>query len=267
MDARQLVSPDITDDNFKWRFAMENLRPKVDIEGPGVGSLLYAMNPATSELGLKQMDSELNQQLAANENFDKRGDRALKFMEDRVQEDINKKRMGSVDAGHANSLLANYTQAIQSGDSTAIAIAEDRIRQTFPNADNIMKQAKEQVALGKVQDDAYLEFGSMIPDKWNNGTERKNYVGKVQKAIDEGLITRKNGFELIGKANQTSDWETINKNTHKQAQIGASAGRDVAKEETELIEQKYKELKSKYPSMSDAEAKDRAIEMVGAKRS
>ena len=265
MDARQLVSPDITDDNFKWRFAMENLRPKIDIEGPGVGSLLYAMNPATSELGLKQMDSELNQQLAANENFDKRGDRALKFMEDRVQEDINKKRMGSIDAGHANSLLENYTKAIQSGDSTAIAIAEDRIRQTFPNADNIMKQAKEQVALGKVQDDAYLELGSMIPDKWNDKTERKSYIGKVQKAIDEGLITRKNGFELIGKANQTSDWVTLNKNAHKQAQIGASAGRGVAKKETDLVEKKYKELKAKYPSMSDAEALTRAKQAEGVK--
>lgn len=265
MDARQLVSPDITDDNFKWRFAMENMRPKLDIQGPGVGSLLYAMNPATSELGLKQMDSELNQQLAANENFDKRGDRALKFMEDRVQEDIKRKQMNNVDAGHANSLLANYTQAIQSGDATAIAIAEDRIRQTFPNADNIMKQAKEQVALGKVQDDAYLELGSMLPDKWNNVTERKAYISKVQKAIDEGLITRKNGFELIGKANQTSDWGTLNKNAHKQAQIGASAGRSVAKKETDLVEQKYKELKAKYPSMSDAEAQERAKQMAGVK--
>lgn len=265
MDARELVSPDITDDNFKWRFAMENMRPKLDIQGPGVGSLLYAMNPATSELGLKQMDSELNQQLAANENFDKRGDRALKFMEDLVQEDIKRKQMTNVDAGHANSLLANYTQAIQSGDSTAIAIAEDRIRQTFPNADNIMKQAKEQVALGKVQDDAYFELGSMIPDKWNNSTDRKSYIGKVQKAIDDGLITRKNGFELIGKANQTSDWRTINKNTHKQAQIGASADRNVKKTENNLIEKKYKELKAKYPTMSDAEALDRAREDEGVK--
>lgn len=263
MDARELVSPDITDDNFKWRFAMENMRPKLDIQGPGVGSLLYAMNPATSELGLKQMDSELNQQLAANENFDKSGDRALKFMEDRVQEDIKRKQMTNVDAGHANSLLANYSQALQSGDARVIAMAEDQIRRTFPNADNIMKQAKEQVALGKVQDDAYLELGSMLPDKWNNNTERKTYIGKVQKAIDDGLITRKNGFELIGKANQTSDWGTINKNTHKQAQIGASAGRGVTKEENNLVEQKYKELKAKYPSMSDAEARKRAKQMVG----
>lgn len=248
MDARQLVSPDITDDNFKWRFAMENLRPKVDIEGPGVGSLLYAMNPATSELGLKQMDSELNQQLAANENFDKRGDRALKFMEDRVQEDINKKRMGSVDAGHANSLLANYTQAIQSGDATAIAIAEDRIRQTFPNADNIMKQAKEQVALGKVQDDAYFEFASMIPDKWNNGAERKAYIGKLQKAIDEGLLTRKNGFELIGKANQTSDWGTINKNTYKQSHINSAAGRSVENKNFDIKNKAFSSWKANNPT-------------------
>jgi hypothetical protein len=265
MDARELVSPDITDDNFKWRFAMENMRPKLDIQGPGVGSLLYAMNPATSELGLKQMDSELNQQLAANENFDKRGDRALKFMEERVQEDIARKKMGSVDAGHANSLLSNYTQALQSGDATAIAIAEDRIRQTFPNADAIMNQSKEQAALGKVQDDAYLELGSMLPDKWNNGSERKAYIDKVQNAIDNGLVTRKNGFELIGKANQTSDWGTINKNTHKQAQIGASAGRNVKKKENDLVQQKYKELKAKYPSISDAEAWDRALEVAGVK--
>lgn len=248
MDARELVSPDITDDNFKWRFAMENMRPKLDIQGPGVGSLLYAMNPATSELGLKQMDSELNQQLAANENFDKRGDRALKFMEDRVQEDITRKQMNNVDAGHANSLLANYTQAIQSGDATAIAIAEDRIRQTFPNADSIMNQAKEQAALGKIQDDAYLEFASMIPDKWNNNTERKNYIGKLQKAIDEGLLTRKNGFELIGKANQTSDWGTINKNTHKQAQIGASAGRSVENKNFDIKNKAFSSWKANNPT-------------------
>ena len=262
MDARELVSPDITDENFKWKFAMENLRPKLDIEGPGVGSLLYAMNPATSELGLKQMDSELNQQLAANENFDKRGDKALKFMEDRVQEDIQRKQMNNVDAGHANSLLANYTQAIQSGDATAIAIAEDRIRQTFPNADNIMKQAKEQVALGKVQDDAYLELGSMLPDRWLTGAERKAYIGKVQKAIDEGLITRKNGFELIGKANQTSDWGTINKNTHKQAQIGASAGREVAKTQEQKIEELTKQ-RMKEKGESEAVARQRAKQALG----
>lgn len=264
MDARELVSPDITDENFKWRFAMENMRPKLDIQGPGVGSLLYAMNPATSELGLKQMDSELNQQLAANENFDKRGDRALKFMEDRVQEDITRKQMNNVDAGHANSLLANYTQAIQSGDATAIAIAEDRIRQTFPNADNIIKQAKEQVALGKVQDDAYLELGSMLPDKWNNGAERKAYIGKIQKAIDEGLITRKNGFELIGKANQTSDWGTINKNTHKQAQIGASAGREVAKTQEQKIEELTKQ-RMKEKGESEPVARQRAKTALGVK--
>lgn len=265
MDARELVAPDITDENFKWQFAVENMKPRLNIQGPSVGSLLYAMNPMTSELGLKQMDSELNQQLNANENFDKRGDRALKFMEDRVQEDINRKKMMNVDAGHANSLLANYTQAIQSGDATAIAMAEDQIRRTFPNADAIMNQAKEQAALGKVQDDAYLELGSMLPDKWNNDTERKSYISKVQNAIDNGLVTRTRGFELIGKANQTSDWGTINKNTTRQAQASASAGRDVKKKETDLVQKKYAELKAKYPTISDAEAWDRATEAAGVK--
>lgn len=244
MDARELVSPDITDDNFKWRFAMENMRPKLDIQGPGVGSLLYAMNPATSELGLKQMDSELNQQLAANENFDKRGDNALKFMEDRVQEDIQRKQMNNVDAGHANSLLANYSQALQSGDARVIAMAEDQIRRTFPNADAIMNQAKEQVALGKVQDDAYLEFGSMIPDRWLTGAERKSYIAKVQKAIDEGLITRKNGFELIGKANQTSDWGTINKNAYKQEDINSGVRRSVENKNIDIKKAAYNTWKA-----------------------
>ena len=170
--------------------------------------------------------------------------------------------MTNVDAGHANSLLANYTQAIQSGDATAIAMAEDQIRRTFPNADNIMKQAKEQVALGKVQDDAYHELGSMLPDKWNNNTERKAYIGKVQKAIDDGLITRKNGFELIGKANQTSDWGTINKNTHKQAQIGASAGREVAKTQEQKIEELTKE-RMKEKGESEGVARQRAKQALG----
>jgi hypothetical protein len=266
MDARELVSPDITDDNFKWRFAMENMRPKLDIQGPGVGSLLYAMNPATSELGLKQMDSELNQQLAANENFDKRGDRALKFMEDRVQEDINRKKMMNVDAGHANSLLANYTQAIQSGDATSIAMAEDQIRRTFPNADAVMNKAKEQAALGNIQKGKYIELSSEIKSEWSNAKERNAYIAKVQNAIDDGLVTRKDGFELIGKANQTRDWETINKNTNLQAQANASAGRSVKKKENALVQQKYDELKAKYgKSISEAEAWDRAEEAAGVK--
>ena len=77
------------DDDFKWNFLSEIKQPPLDIEGPSVGSLLYALNPQTSELGLKQMESELNQQLKANEMFDKRGEEALKFMENRVQEDKN----------------------------------------------------------------------------------------------------------------------------------------------------------------------------------
>jgi hypothetical protein len=57
----------------------------------------------------------------------------------------------------------------------------------------------------------------------------------------------------------------LNKNAHKQAQIGASADRDVKKKENDLVEQKYKELKAKYPSMSDAEAQARAKQKEGVK--
>lgn len=250
MDARELVAPDITDENFKWKFAVENMKPRLDIQGPSVGSLLYAMNPMTSELGLKQMDSELNQQLNANENFDKRGDRALKFMEDRVQEDINKKKMQNVDAGHANSLLSNYTQAIQSGDATAIAMAEDQIRRTFPNADAIMNQAKEQAALGKIQDDKYLELSSEIPDKWKNAEQRKAYTTKVQSDINDGLVTRKQGYELIGKANQTSDWGTINENTTRQAHAANTAAKSVKKANISEKDKWIEEQKKAYPGYS-----------------
>jgi hypothetical protein len=253
------------DEDFKWNFLSEIKQPQLEIKGPSVGSLLYALNPQTSELGLKQMESELNQQLQANEMFDKRGEEALDFMEKRVQEDIANKKLQNVDAGHANSLLANYTQAIQSGDATAIAIAEDRIRKTFPNADAILEQAKEKVALGKAQDDEYFKWASDLPDKWNNAGERKGYISNVSGAMNDGLITRKQGFELIGKANQTPDWATINKNTRTQAQINAGAGRGVKKTEMNLVEKKFKELKAKYPSMSDAEALDRATELVGVK--
>ena len=81
MDYRWLNSskPDESE-SFKWNFMRDMVKPQLDIQGPSVGSLLYALNPETSELGLKQMDSELNQQLAANESFDKKGQDALKFI-------------------------------------------------------------------------------------------------------------------------------------------------------------------------------------------
>lgn len=235
-----LAAPDVSDADFKWRFASEMLKPKLQIEGPGVGSLLYAMNPATSELGLKQMDSELNQQLAANENFDKRGDEAMKFMEKRVAEDIagkefadkmalEQQKIQNVDAGHANSLLANYTQAIQSGDATAIAIAEDRIRKTFPNADAIINDAKSKVGEGKVQEEKYWELESRIPGKWDKRAEQTNYIKDVEQAMREGKINSKQGSDLRSKAMKTDDWETINKHTMKQAYATNAASKSVGK--------------------------------------
>lgn len=237
----ELIAPKLNED-FKWRFGAEMLKPKLQIEGPGVGSLLYAMNPATSELGLKQMDSELNQQLAANENFDKRGDMAMKFMEQRVAEDIadkqfadklalEKQKIQNVDAGHANSLLANYTQAIQSGDATAIAIAEDRIRKTFPNADAILEDAKNKVAGGKVQEENFWRWKSNLPGQsnWKNDTQRKQYINGVENAMKNGEINTKQGYELIGEANRTSDWQTIRSNAVKQAHATNTASKSVNK--------------------------------------
>jgi hypothetical protein len=270
------VAPELTDD-FKWRFAMDALKPKMQIEGPSVGSLLYAMNPKTSELGLKQMDSELNQQLAANANFDKRGDAAMKFMEQRVAEDIANKQFAdkmalenikarNVDAGHVNSLMSNYVQALNTGNADAISLLENQIRQTLPNAEQILAQGKETAALSKIQDENAWKLQSRIPDKFKNVGERDQLITDVETSIKNGDISKKTGYDIISKARQTPDWATINSNTRTQAQINAGASRGVVKTEKQLIDDEYKRLKKLYPTMSDKEAQIRAEKNVGARK-
>lgn len=261
----ELIAPELNND-FKWRFGAEMLKPKLQIEGPGVGSLLYAMNPATSELGLKQMDSELNQQLAANENFDKRGDAAMKFMEQRVAEDIagkqfaekmalEQQKIQNVDAGHVNSLLSNYTQAIQSGDATAIAIAEDRIRKTLPNADAILEDAKNKVAGGKVQEENFWRWKSNLPGQanWKDDKQRKQYVNGVENAMKNGEINMKQGYELIGEANRTSDWQTIRNNAVKQAHATNTATKSVTQTNASDKEKWMKENRKNFRSQKAAD--------------
>lgn len=265
---KELQAPELTND-FKWRFAVDNLKPKMEIEGPSVGSLLYAMNPKTSELGLKQMDSELNQQLAANSNFDKRGDAAMRFMEQRVAEDIAAKQFAdkmdmerikaqNVDAGHVNSLMSNYVQALNTGNADAISLLENQIRQTLPNAEQILAQGKQTAALAKTQDENAWKLQSEIPDKFNTAGERTKFITKVQTAISDGSINKKTGYDMIAKANQTPDWATINSNTRTQANINAGAQRNVNSNENKLVENKAKELMKQNPGMSDAEAMERA---------
>ena len=222
------------DDDFKWNFLSEIKQPQMEIKGPSVGSLLYALNPQTSELGLKQMESELNQQLQANEMFDKRGEEALDFMEKRVQEDIANKKLQNVDAGHANSLLANYTQAIQSGDATAIAIAEDRIRKTFPNADAILEQAKSQASLNMKQKENANKFNATLPRGygWKNATERKNWIDGIDTALSNGAIDEKSRNELVREANSIKDRESERKNVYRQAYNTAGASKSVKHSET-----------------------------------
>lgn len=244
------------DDDFKWNFLSEIKQPQLEIKGPSVGSLLYALNPQTSELGLKQMDSELNQQLQANEMFDKRGEEALDFMEKRVQEDIAKKKLQNIDAGHANSLLANYTQAIQSGDATAIAINEDRIRKTFPNADAILEQAKSQASLNMKQKENANKFNATLPrgDGWTNSTERNAWIANIDTALADGKIDEKSRNELVREANSIKDRESERKNVYRQAYNAAGASKSVeqnnAKDYTAAIEK----LKKRYGSEVRAKA-------------
>lgn len=216
-------APELTDD-FKWNFLSELKKPQLEISGPSVGSLLYALNPQTSELGLKQMDSELNQQLQANEMFDKRGEEALKFMENRVQEDIEKKKLQNVDAGHANSLIDNYIKAVQLGDDSAKAIAQDRLIRAFGSqANDILAKAEEQAKLNRGQELNAGSLESLIPSKWANKNEREAFIKQVNADFDVGKITQADKNKLIGKANQTEDWDTLAKNTYRVANINANA--------------------------------------------
>lgn len=217
---KELQAPELTND-FKWRFAVDNLKPKMEIEGPSVGSLLYAMNPKTSELGLKQMDSELNQQLAANSNFDKRGDAAMRFMEQRVAEDIAAKQFAdkmdmerikaqNVDAGHVNSLMSNYVQALNTGNADAISLLENQIRQTLPNAEQILAQGKETAALSKAQDQNYWTLDASLPrgNHFANAAERKLKLNEIGEAEKNGSITQKQASELRKSVNTIPDRKT-----------------------------------------------------------
>ena len=211
-------------DKFKWNFMTELKQPQLEIKGPSVGSLLYALNPQTSELGLKQMESELNQQLQANEMFDKRGEEALDFMEKRVQEDIAKKKLQNKDAGHANSLIDNYIKAVQLGDDSAKAIAQDRLIKTFgTQANEILAKANEQAKLNRGQELNAGSLESIIPSKWTNKDEREAFIKQVNADFDAGKITQADKNKLIGKANQTEDWDTLAKNTFRVANINANA--------------------------------------------
>lgn len=211
-------------DKFKWNFMTELKQPQFEIKGPSVGSLLYALNPQTSELGLKQMESELNQQLQANEMFDKRGEEALDFMEKRVQEDIANKKLQNVDAGHANSLIDNYIKAVQLGDDSAKAIAQDRLIRAFGSqANEILAKAEEQAKLNRGQELNAGSLDSLIPSKWANKNEREAFIRQVNADFDAGKITQSDKNKLIGKANQTEDWDTLAKNTYRVATINANA--------------------------------------------
>ena len=256
-------APELTDD-FKWNFLSELKKPQLEIEGPSVGSLLYALNPQTSELGLKQMDSELNQQLQANEMFDKRGEDALAFMERRVQEDIENKRMQNVDAGHSNSLIDNYIKAVQLGDDSAKAIAQDRLIKAFgTQANDIIAKAEEQAKANAKQKSKVLMLRRELPGqaKFNTVAERRAFINKVEGSD----ISEDDKSKLIAEARQTEDWETINANLSKQANANSRANRSVIKTEQQLIDEAYKKLKAENPSMSDAEALVRAKKLVGVK--
>ena len=181
------------DDDFKWNFLSEIKQPQLEIEGPSVGSLLYALNPQTSELGLKQMESELNQQLKANEMFDKRGEEALKFMENRVQEDIENKKLQNVDAGHFNSLMGNLTQAYAT-NSPSLPVILDQVKRTIPNAETFIAEAQKNAETAKAQTSLFNKYDSDLPrgSMWESNGQRKAWITTMEgdKGLSEDLKSK-----------------------------------------------------------------------------
>lgn len=250
MDYRWLNSsnPDESE-SFKWNFMRDMVKPQLDIQGPSVGSLLYALNPETSELGLKQMDSELNQQLAANESFDKKGQDALKFMEDRVQEDIKRKQLGNVDAGHANSMISNYITALQSENPAAIGMAEQQIRQSIPNADYVIKNAQDLAKQKEVQNLEYAKFDAQLPrgDGWTNKAQRD----KFNDSLNGANLDAKQKEELRKQANSIPDQSAASRQAIRTAMNTYNAQKATGAVANNDYDNWLVEAKKKYPGQSD----------------
>ena len=260
-----LVAPDMSD-NFKWNFAKEMLQPQMDIEGPGVGSLLYALNPETSELGLKQMDNELNLQLKANEDFDKRGQNALKFMEDRVQEDIKRKQINNVDAGHFNSLMKTMVEALNSKDQATIEVIKDQIRRTIPNAEKFIEQAEQTSKLNDKQKSNYNKlYSEVIRGIYANPDAKEDAVKIVEENILNGNINVDDGYKLIAEIRKSNDISTQAQIANINAQITNSAKKAVDKTNKEQFNAwlKKKENEGMHYKNMDA-AKEDYLDEIGA---
>ena len=229
----EVDAPEV-DDKFKWNFMRELKQPQLEIKGPSVGSLLYALNPQTSELGLKQMDSELNQQLQANEMFDKRGEEALDFMEKRVQEDIANKKLQNVDAGHANSMISNLVNAYASGNKAAIDVAEQQIIRSMPNAANIINEAKASAEKSLAQKERGRELAAKMPfaDGWENADARKLKVNEFEQAYKNKEIDLATLNDLIKQAYSIEDQQATKAKTYRQAYNTAGASKSVKHSET-----------------------------------
>ena len=267
MDYRWLNNgnPDESE-SFKWNFMRDMVKPQMDIQGPGVGSLLYALNPETSELGLKQMDNELNLQLKANEDFDKRGQNALKFMEDRVQEDIKRKQLNNVDAGHFNSLMKTMVEALNSKDKATIDVIKDQIRRTVPNAEKFIAQAEKTSKLNDMQKSNYNKlYSEVIRGIYENPDAKEGAVKIVEENILNGNINSDDGYKLIAEIRKSNDISTQAQIANINAQINSGAGRGVKKTEQQLIEDEYKRIKAADPNISDAVAYEKAKRNVGVK--
>ena len=238
------------DDDFKWNFLSEIKQPQLEIKGPSVGSLLYALNPQTSELGLKQMESELNQQLQANEMFDKRGEEALKFMENRVQEDIANKKLQNVDAGHANSMISNLVNAYASGNKAAIDVAEQQVIRSMPNAANIINEAKASAEKSLAQKERGRELAAKMPFFFflKNAGARDAKVKELEQAYKNKEIDLATLNDLIKQAYSIENQQATRAKTYRQAYNTAGASRSVENKNIDIKNKAYNTWKANNPT-------------------
>ena len=249
MDIKEISAPELTDD-FKWRWAMENLKPHLEITGPSVGSLLYAMNPQTSELGLKQMTNELNQQMELNERFDKRGQEAVKFMENRVKEkiaadefakklELEREKIKNVDAGHFNSLMSNLTQAYAT-NSPSLPVIIDQVKRTIPNAETFIAEAQKNAETAKAQTTLFNKYDSTLPrgTMWENNDEREAWIKTVEGDIglSEDLKSK-----LKKEANSINTLQNFRWNKKTENRVS----KDIEQANTDEFNAKVSELMNK----------------------
>lgn len=201
----------ITDD-FKWNWA-EAAVPQYKSTGPGVGSLLMAMNPETRELGINMMNQALAQDRANRAELDKQGQEAVNFVNDldkvAYERELNKQRIidqqkgrALQELGHQNAATQGLINAYANGNPYLIATAE-KTAKANGLSDEFIEGVKNQYASdtadAKTKQDNFIalmlrpEFNS----KFTTKKEKDAAIDILTEAINNGEIDAAKGYAEI----------------------------------------------------------------------